>query len=209
MVGVLGILAGTTIAAEDVSTLHFTSIDLGRFRAHVFPSDDCLKQFCAHGARSLGEEDAIYWGDSSTLVISIGTSLFVNNRHYLIPESAKLVWILENEVFVPGKGLIQDAPVPADIASQIDESREDSFAQFYGIVFGVKDYYLLNSGQQGVDGKNFSVSMGPFVFSVKNGRLTFRGKDYGPVRKGDRVVLDEKGRLTLQSGTAKATVPNK
>jgi hypothetical protein len=47
---------------------------------------------------------------------------------------------------------------------------------------------------------DIEVTLGSNSLAIKGGRVVSNGKDSGPVRDGDSVVLDEQGKLTVTHG---------
>jgi hypothetical protein len=68
---------------------------------------------------------------------------------------------------------------------------------------GGVSYEVRGTGQpkesRSADG-DIEVTLGSNSLAIKGGRVVANGKDSGPVKDGDSVVLDERGKLTVTHG---------
>ena len=66
-----------------------------------------------------------------------------------------------------------------------------------GIRFEIKRCKYSQAGKI-KDDRNFYMVWGELFLSVKQGRLWFRGTDYGQIDKGDVVTIDAARKLTVK-----------
>ena len=89
--------------------------------------------------------------------------------------------------------------IAAHIVSSGCSSSTPTFQIHSGNTGGVS-YEIRGSGHasesRSANG-DIEANLGSNRLEIKDGRLQANGKDYGPVKKGDEVILDEKGEVAV------------
>ncbi len=140
------------------------------------------------------------WADIERSIYVLGRSLLLNDVHYMIPAGCAEVWIIRGKAIAPEKGILTASPPPRHMVEEIALQRDDFERTTAEIIFDIEGGDSSGSGEM-KEGKLLYVIFGELFFGVVNGRLVFRGKDYGEIEAGDTVKVDKSRNVTVTKKT--------
>lgn len=199
------IAADGSVASEDVKNALVAKLKFSKFDIFIYPSNDLSKSGYGSADGSFGSvdsdnEDALWyesWISENESILCIDNSLFVDNKHYLIPDLCKEIWIINGKVLDPNEGPIQESKVPNTLEKEMKAERDDVGQIAEGVEFHVENAFVGGSSFKRYDDLNWRFAFGGCFFKVKNGNLIYRKKDYGRLEKGDKVVVDKDDKVSI------------
>jgi hypothetical protein len=196
-------------AINDVANDLVTFVKLENFNLYIHPSYDLNREGYSFGESTLNDPDA---GDDAqaefyiTLVtkkhslIAFRRHLFVNNKHYDIPDLCKEVWLIGDMLVCQGHGIINETKTSPDIDLLLSANRYDCAYDHEGIKYVSKDSLVRKCVLKNHDKDNYSLVVGDRFFEVTDGILNYSGRNY-VIDRGDNVIVNRQGELKIVSAS--------
>lgn len=184
---------GRPIPGEDRIGQHLT-LQFESFVIHVYPIPKLRGSGMCQGADNAGW---VYsWGDSERSIVVQGQSIVLNDVHHTIPQGAAEIWLINGKLVSPERGLIAPSPQPKEMADAITDRQIDFQRTVGGVEFEIEAGDSSGTGEV-KSGDLIWANFGELFFGVVEGKLIFRGKDYGKIGKGDVVKVDRVRNVTI------------
>jgi hypothetical protein len=192
LLGVVGCV--NTVRSDGVREDRNLVVEFENFDAHVFPLNALHASGQSISTSELG--DVHFWADLGTSVVAVNRNLLLNDVHYEIPGGCKDVWIINGEVYAPKTGIIRPSPMPRKLAEWLDDKMEDFEMAVANVKFDIEKG-LYSQSVDFKDERNYCAIFGELYFAVTDGKLMFRGKNYGEIGAGDTVRVDRHRKVTV------------
>lgn len=194
--------------SKQIGNKPFTYFKFDKFTIHVYPSLDIENEDYSISTGTFenpaGNEDELvsFWTGLATknfTLYAVEWNLLIGNRYYNIPRNCKEVWLIENMLVGCGIGEIPESKFTKEFETAMNANRYDVKCSYDGIQFVIKGALLHGYSKKNINENKFVLIIGGRHFSIINGNLEYSGKNYGPVREGDTVVVDRNSNLKILS----------
>jgi len=194
------VLTNNCNASEDVTEVISLNIKFSEFSITIHDeSKMAISQLYLTGngtfeSADINIEDALWyesWVCEKTSILLIGHHLLIGGKYYSIENPSKNLWLINDRLIDPEKGLINESEMPGLLKKDIEKASEECRETIEGLNFVIEKCFLGGSGFRKHSETNWEFIIGDKYFKMIDSNLYFDGNKLGEVKKGSTVTVSK------------------